>query len=343
MFENFISLGWYCGTAASMSKYGIRSQSGPFDWYFSNFAGVLACMENDFIDFLDRNNLEMLEDRPGEFLDTKHDFHYNHEVTTTFEEDFDCICDKYARRIMKFREMIKHKTCFIRAVRNREELSYIQNNHCMIDNIVKKGNSSNEIIYVVSSKAVTCENLEFPFFIVDCIYDGASTKGLRGLFDKNEGLQQFCFKNFDENIRYRNLYFDMWKENQRLDIKAAKYELIKKIEETNLTEQIVSQEIIIYEAGIVGKYLFQKVKSQCRVWSFVDQYAQETLYEDVPIISFHDFIRGEYPDIPIIVTSYTYKDVRTMLVEAGKNNVLSIDDFLHQRERQRCLLSGSKI
>lgn len=51
MFENFISLGWFCGTAASMSKYGLRSWFGPFDWYFSNFPGVLSCMENDFIDF----------------------------------------------------------------------------------------------------------------------------------------------------------------------------------------------------------------------------------------------------------------------------------------------------
>lgn len=343
MFENFISLGWYCGTAASMSKYGIRSQSGPFDWYFSNFPGVLACMENDFSDFLDKNNLVMLEDRPGEFLDTKHEFHYNHEVTTSFEEDFDGICDKYARRINKFREMIKHKTCFIRAVRHREELRYIRDNPCMIENIVKKSNPANEIIYVVSSKAVTCEKLEFPFFTVDCIYDGASRKRLRGLFDKNEGLQGYCYKNFDENIRYRNLYFDMWKENQRLDYKAAKYDLMNKIEETDLAAQIVSQGIIIYEAGIVGKYLFQKVKSVCRVWCFVDSYARETLYEDVPIISFHDFIRGEYPDIPIIVTSYIYRDVRTMLNEAGKSNVLSIDDFLHQRERQLCLLSGGKI
>ena len=32
MFSNFVSLGEACKVAASMSKYGLRSFSGPFDW-----------------------------------------------------------------------------------------------------------------------------------------------------------------------------------------------------------------------------------------------------------------------------------------------------------------------
>lgn len=31
-FSNFVSLGYICPVAASMSKYGLRSWSGPFDW-----------------------------------------------------------------------------------------------------------------------------------------------------------------------------------------------------------------------------------------------------------------------------------------------------------------------
>lgn len=34
MFDSFISLGFFCGTAASMSGHGLRSFSGPFDWIF---------------------------------------------------------------------------------------------------------------------------------------------------------------------------------------------------------------------------------------------------------------------------------------------------------------------
>ena len=61
MFEKFISLGWYCGTAAAMSKLGIRSFSGPFDWYQSDFSGVLNCLDNDFDDFLEKKNLVQLD------------------------------------------------------------------------------------------------------------------------------------------------------------------------------------------------------------------------------------------------------------------------------------------
>lgn len=341
MFENFISLGWYCGTAASMSKYGIRSQSSPFDWYFSNFPGVLACMENDFADFLDKNNLVMLDDRPGEFLDIKHGFHYNHEVTTSFEKDFHSIYDKYARRIKRFREMIKQTTCFIRAVRNNEELKYIQDNSHIIEKIIKKHNSKNEIIYVVSDKEVNCGKLEFPFFVVDCIYEGVSRKRLRGLFDRNIELQQFCIGNFDEKLRLQHLCFDLQKENQRLEPKAAKYELMKKIDEMS-KEQIVPREIMIYEAGIVGKYLYHKVKDLCRVRCFIEPYVTDTLYEDVPIVNLGDFIKQECDDVLIVVTAYSYNDVHEMLSGAGKKDIMSIDEFLHEGERQRCLLSGSK-
>lgn len=332
MFENFISLGWFCGTAASMSKYGIRSCSGPFDWYFSNFSGVLACMENDFADFLDKNNLVLLDGSPKEFLDTKYGFHYNHEVTSCFEEDYDSIYDKYARRVKKFKKMIRQKTCFIRAVKDSAELKYIQDNHHMIEKNIKKTNPESEIIYVVSDKEVTCEDLEFPFFVVNSIYDGTSRNGLRSLFDKNIELQQFCIKNYDVNMRYRNLYFDLQDENHRIEPMAAKYELLMHIDDINLTQQIVFSEIIIYGAGIVGKYLYQKVKGICRVRCFVDKHVREISYEGVPIIAYGDFIKQENVSIPIIVTVYSYNDVRAMLIIAGKSNIISVEEFLHEME-----------
>ncbi len=328
MFDNFISLGWFCGTAASMSKYGIRSRSGPFDWYFNDFIGVLACMENNFVDFLDRRNIEIANDSLKEFKDIKYGFHYNHEVNTCFKQDFDYIYNKYMRRIKVFRKMIKQRTCFIRTVRNNDELIYIQNNKSYINKVIRKHNSENEIIYVISGKQISCGELEFPFFKVDSIYDGASRKGLRGLFDSNIELQQFCIRNFDENLRYRNLYYDLQKENHILEPMAAKYELMMHIDKVNL-EQILFQKIIIYGAGIVGKYLYQKVKNRCRVLCFVDQYSKENLYEDVPIISLDDFLEREYFDTSIVVTSYSYNEIRTWLIEAGKDNIKSLDEFLY--------------
>ncbi len=209
MFDYFISLGWYCGTAASMSKYGLRSHSGPFDWYFSDLKGVLECMNNNFEDFLDKRNLEVMENEPKEFKDRKYGFYYNHEINTCFEDDFSEICNKYRRRIEVFKEMIVRSTCFIRTVRNEAEWRFIQNNRFYIDAVVKKYNPENEVIYVVSRKRVDIENPEFPFFTVEAAYDGSSYEALSSLFDDNLKLQKFCISSLEESRRTQNLYFNL--------------------------------------------------------------------------------------------------------------------------------------
>jgi hypothetical protein len=59
MFSNFISLRCFCGTAASMSKYGLRELSEPFDWCFSELEGVLHMINTDFEQFLDIKNISI--------------------------------------------------------------------------------------------------------------------------------------------------------------------------------------------------------------------------------------------------------------------------------------------
>lgn len=58
-YENCVSLGWYCGCASSLSKLGLRSVSGPFDWYFSSYRSVLELIETEFVEFMNRENLEV--------------------------------------------------------------------------------------------------------------------------------------------------------------------------------------------------------------------------------------------------------------------------------------------
>lgn len=150
MFDNFISLGSYCGVAASMSKIGIRSVSGPFDWLISSdLKSVGSCMENDFSDFLNKENLVVTHGGMG-FTDIKHSFYFWHDIKNSFEEDYEFIYEKYMRRINYFKEQIKHKTCFIRAVYSVDEFKYIQANQQFINSIIKKFHKDNEIIYVVN-------------------------------------------------------------------------------------------------------------------------------------------------------------------------------------------------
>ncbi len=49
IFKSYISLGWYCGTAASMEKHGLRSFAYPFDWVSSlDFGGGTLSNGNKF-------------------------------------------------------------------------------------------------------------------------------------------------------------------------------------------------------------------------------------------------------------------------------------------------------
>lgn len=208
VFDNFISLGWFCGTAASMKKYGLRSFSGPFDWYFNDFYGVLSCIENRFEDFLLKDNLQETEN-PKSFLDTKYGFVFNHEIKRSLEEDYEIIKDKYNRRIIYFEKRIKERTCFIRTVRNPKELEYIEKNNDYISSIIKRDNIENEIVYLslksfnIPSGLQKAENI---YLLNDDKYRGGREE-LDKLFDSVPEFLQWCEQHSDKQMRRKNQDF----------------------------------------------------------------------------------------------------------------------------------------
>ena len=87
-YDNCISLGWFCGKASSMAQYGLRSFSGPFDWCTSNLNSVLKMLENDFEDFMKKENLAVVGQDTKTLYDKKYGFSYNHEVIySDFEQE----------------------------------------------------------------------------------------------------------------------------------------------------------------------------------------------------------------------------------------------------------------
>lgn len=329
MFENFVSVGYYCGVAAAMSKLGIRSSSGPFDWYISSFEGVLNCLEEDFEDFLKKENIKLDENKIA-FWNMKYSFYLGHEIKVSFEKDYDSICRKYAHRINNFQEQIKRKTCFIRAIQNVQELEYILNNLPRINAVIKKSNEANEIVYIVNRNIAKKQSLSYPFFIVSSSYGGSSMEELRTLFDTNMELQDFFIHNFDETKRYKNLLFDLQKQNNRLEYR---YDLMDKIDRIDLKKIDIPQKIIIYGAGRVGKNFYHKICGRCKVLFFIDQNPKENSYEEVPVIPYGELF-SDYFNIPIIVTAcYEYWEIRERLLDQyGELNIMSITDFFERKE-----------
>ncbi len=324
-FKNFISLGYYCNVAASMSRLGIRSQSGPFDWYISDFQGVLDCLENNFGDFLYKENLQ--ECMNGFAIkDVKHNFYLRHEISISFAHDYADIYDKYIRRINFFREQIKQPTCFIRAVRDDNELDFIKSNMEYINSIIKKSNDNNEIIYIASSILSAGQEISYPFFVVESMNEGGNEGEIRKLFDSNTQLKDFIVNHFNETVRYKNMVFDLQKENSILQYR---YGLMKKISQMNMKKTEIPREIIIYGAGNVGKSFYQKINSRCRVLFFLDRKPKEDYYEGVPVIQDRKILKA-YTKTPIIVTAcYEYEKIKeSLLLEADMIDIYSLEDFL---------------
>lgn len=209
MFKSFISLGWFCGTASSMSEYGLRCISGPFDWCFSELEGIMELMNDDFRDFLNKRNLRVDENEPTRFRDIKYDITYVHEVKQNFEAEYNEIVEKYVRRINKFKDSYNSErpVCFIRAVHKPGELEYIVKNGKHINEIIKRFNAETEIVFLVPKFMSVPQDFAFKAYILDIDkYEGAEDT-LKTLFDTNEEFITWCCENMDEQIRQRNLSF----------------------------------------------------------------------------------------------------------------------------------------
>lgn len=190
-YDSCISLGWFCGTASSLSKLGLRNFSGPFDWYCSDFDSVINQIDNEFKDFMKKENLEIVDNNPKIFIDKKYNFYYNHDIKENFEMEYNVIYDKYIRRAQRFIENIKNPTCFFRAIRSEKEIEYIVNNTDYIENTLKRYNSRNVIIYMLlNSMTVLPNNLKW--FRLTLEQYNKKIYEMRNMFRQSEELLLFC-------------------------------------------------------------------------------------------------------------------------------------------------------
>lgn len=329
MFKNYISLGGYCGVAASMAKYGLRSFSGPFDWLISEFENVLRCIERDFDEFLLKDNL--IEDKKVKmFTDRLYNFKFWHEISLGLCEEYDMIYDKYMRRIKRFREEIKEKTLFIRSVNDYDELNFILKNESYIKEIIKRFNKENDIIYILSEK-IFDKRLNYDnFFWVEEYYLGHK---VRSIFDDNKNLLNFLLSNISEDIRIKNLAFD--KKNEDFNT------LLKRIDKSSIFDE-VDKNIAIYGRGDIGKAIYNKIEPKSKIKCFIDRLGSKAIYKDIPGILIDDI--ANYKLDKIIICIYSKSEcirVADLLKKVldNKIEILTVYDILKRSEKRNCTTS----
>ena len=164
-FENFISLGYFCGIAQELERTGLRSTSSPFDWNITSFKGVIEAIENHFEDYFKYEYLAQNEKSRGQYRNEKYGVSFFHDFDefTSLAEQLPAVVEKYERRINRFYEMIKEPTLFIRYISSQgldengksKELDFIENNLDRINGLFKSFNPDNDIIYIANDGVIS--------------------------------------------------------------------------------------------------------------------------------------------------------------------------------------------
>lgn len=290
MYQYFISIGFWCGVAAALEKYNLRSASSPFDWCFSEFCGVLELIKNDFTSFLNIENLHTRKESPLEFEDVRYQIYFNHEQGRCLKDEYLHIFEKYQRRIRRFKEMIKKRCCFIRAIRHVEEANYIIDNSENILTILRSGNQNSDIIYICEEDIASQIDVgRIPNCYIVKEYR-SDIEGLRGAFDTNSELTSFLKKHSNIEEMKANKIFELEKEirtiTNEFEFLQDKYKLLKQIitwDSSDFLRKINRTELIIYGAGDIGKAFYERIKEYREILCFIDEYTQEKEYQGVTI------------------------------------------------------------
>lgn len=290
IFENFVSLGFNCSVALAMEKMGLRCCRGPFDWYISDFEGVLSMLENDFSDFLYAPNLQMKS--KGQFEDIKYHFLYPHEILAgqKVEDNLEKIRKKYEKDITNFNRMVKAKTCFIRAVSDLRELNFVNTRIEKVYRIIREHNKENDIIFLIRKKDWQCiEDCNMPHvFLIDGYNNEDCEKNI--LFEKNHDIISFLEQHSDAAKRGRNILFSVKKTECMFKRYYARYGIAAKlfymkgneVSAIRYLERNAIEKVAVFGCGQLGK-MVREVIGGGRVSYFLDAHSTVEYEGETPV------------------------------------------------------------
>jgi hypothetical protein len=169
---NYISLGSSCSVAYQLQKLNLKKETLPFDWIRTpNISFVLELIKNNFINFFD--NLEFVkDDEKFPFIEDNEDFDkvldkktkiYKNENIGFFHDfkdniTLDDVKEKYNRRIIRFYNLIKTPSIFI-----RDEIKFKESNIPIYNELnkeLKKYNINNKLVLIINTFKIKTINLE---------------------------------------------------------------------------------------------------------------------------------------------------------------------------------------
>ncbi|MBO5286842.1 MAG: hypothetical protein J6B34_01825 [Clostridia bacterium] len=203
-FQNVISLGHFCSVAMELERIGLRKASYPFDWVIaSDFEKVCQLLSTRFEGFLEKDSL-LQEKNPKYYFNEKTEIHFYHDFSPKLSLDaqYEDVKKKFERRIKRLFEDITTPTLFIRYITNKRELEYILNSKDSINELIKKYNPDNEIIYISSVE----EKIDTGARIFYIEKDKNDTVARRFL-DKSSELKEYILSSVDisDEAREKNI------------------------------------------------------------------------------------------------------------------------------------------
>lgn len=334
IFEDFCSLGSLCPTASSMAKYGLRSYSGVFDWLITyDFKWVLHYMENDFCDFMLKENLVRYENSFNMFFDIRSNFIFMHDKEFPFETEYDKLCEKYRKKITKFLDRTQKATCFIRMVVQEKEIDYIDNHSEYIKFVIKRNCEKNEIVFLVKNEIGRLP-LHFKSFILPPYLGGGTKEILRSYFDDADDFLDFCGAHYDARKLLKNIAFDTKKSEYHYAVMRSRYQMLCGLIHHREKLHIEDKPTIIYGAGDVGIFLYERIKNDYNIVAFIDIFKAGTLIDDVPVLKINEI---DLKDKQIIITPvHDMQKIQKVINNIEPSaEIVSLKDILQNDEVHR--------
>ena len=219
MYEQVISLGFFCSVALELKRLNLRSGSGPFDWVISDLKGILRLMENNFEDFLNPKFLVQNKVYPYIYVNIRYliEFYHDFNPNIPMEAQIEEIQNKYKKRIEKFYHDITTPTLFVRYIKNQEEYDFICKTHNDIISVLKKFNIHNDWILIGN------DEIQLNSMPIYQVAKDTNDVVARKFLDKNNKLLELLNGPIiPQSVRHTNKIWSM-KERKRHKLMEASY------------------------------------------------------------------------------------------------------------------------